>query len=47
MIKRPFNTRRTRIPTLRPAARPGWYKRLRQLTSIMRPDDGLKNGRKR
>ena len=49
MIKQPFNTRRrrSRIPTLRPAARPGWYKRLRQLTEMFRPDDTLKGGRQR
>ncbi|MBR2085444.1 MAG: hypothetical protein IJ879_12870 [Muribaculaceae bacterium] len=49
MIKQPFNTprRRTRIPTLRPAARPGWYKRLRQLTAMLRPGDTLKSRHER
>ena len=49
MIKQPFNTtrRRARIPILRPAARPGWYKRLRQLTAMLRPGDTLKSRRER
>ena len=36
MIKKPASRPQRpamRIPTLRPAAQPGWYKRLRQLAS--------------
>lgn len=36
MIKRTFNTGRpaTRMPKIRPAAQPGWYKRFRQLAAL-------------
>jgi len=33
-IKRPNSKRRVRVPKLRPASPPGWYKRFRQLSSI-------------
>ncbi|MBR4828821.1 MAG: hypothetical protein IKZ92_03370 [Muribaculaceae bacterium] len=36
MIRKPLGTPRPtmRIPKLRPAARPGWYKQFKQLASI-------------
>ncbi|MBR5170235.1 MAG: hypothetical protein IKW85_06670 [Muribaculaceae bacterium] len=36
MIKKPIGTGRPtgRIPKLRPAARPGWYKRFRRLVKL-------------
>ena len=36
MIKKPFNTGRpaARMPKIRPASQPGWYKRFRQLAAM-------------